>query len=277
MAIQQRVHHSGESRSENFPVASWLLPKSARVPIMIFYDFARGADNIADNSSMDLDERMEALNLLKESLDNHYTNSLPPWALAYHKLVQSGGLRAEYGQALLSAFMQDCEKLRYETWDELLDYCQRSAAPVGQAMLELCGEKQADISASDKLCSALQILNHVQDIRDDYENLDRIYVPNSWWNGLKEEDCSSIKMGVDMKQAVIQMLNHTDQLIEQSAALLPTIGSRRLRIEITTIHLIARKLSAKLRQKDVMAQHVSLSKSSYLLCFVKAIFKGWSA
>lgn len=264
-----------ERASENFPVASWLLPQSARVPIMIFYDFARGADNIADNASMDAEDRLESLQLLKESLENHYANRLPPWAQAYHKLVQSGGLRSDYGEALLSAFMQDCEKTRYETWDELLDYCQRSAAPVGRAVLELCGEKEADIDASDKLCNALQILNHIQDIRADYQTLNRIYVPKEWWSTLQENDFTSEQMHDGLKKAITQMLDKTDQLIVESKSLLPTIVSRRLRIEITMIHIIAMKLSQKLRRSDVMARHVRLNKVDYIGCLVSAMVKGW--
>ena len=107
--------------------------------------------------------------------------ALPDWAVPYHRSLIETGCPAQNGRDLLSAFIQDATKLRYVDWDDLMDYCQRSAASVGRVMMDIHGESgHADIEGSDALCNALQVLNHLQDCGEDYLALDRVYVPEPW-------------------------------------------------------------------------------------------------
>ena len=87
------------------------------------------------------------------------------------------GVTAEHCHDVLQAFRLDAVKLRYRDWDDLMEYCRYSASPVGRQLLDLHGESRATWRASDALCSALQVLNHLQDCVKDYHALDRVYIP----------------------------------------------------------------------------------------------------
>lgn len=269
MAIQ----HQAARLDENFPVASWLIPPQARTDILALYDFARGADNIADDGSLPASERYAALQALREALDKYHKNRLPPWAVPYFERVERGFLPASYGDRLLQAFMLDTQKHRYANLRELLDYCDLSAAPVGQAVLVLCGEKEADLAASDALCHVLQLLNHLQDIQSDYVDRGRIYLPVDWMaiHGVAETDLKAASSSEGLRQVIDQVLDVCDAQLVMARALLPTIRARRLRWEVATIHAIAVKLATKLRAQDPLAMRVSLSKTDKLIC----LWRGW--
>jgi len=153
-----------KSNKENFPVASILIPKKYRDKIMEFYQFARNADDIADSSTLSEGDKLEKLGLIEREILEEF----PSWAKDNEEL--------KYGLDLLRAFRQDSIKNRYDDIDELLDYCIHSANPVGQYILYIM-EEQADLKASDALCTALQIINHIQDYKEDYKELNRIYLP----------------------------------------------------------------------------------------------------
>ena len=92
-------------------------------------------------------------------------------------ILNDRGLSTRHAQDLLSAFRQDATKLRYANWEELIDYCSRSAMPVGRFVLDVHGEARETWPASDALCAALQVINHLQDCAKDYQSLDRVYIP----------------------------------------------------------------------------------------------------
>ena len=117
MAIQYQAYR----KRENFPVASRLIPRKARNAVLAFYDFARGADNIADHATMEPAEKEAALLSLQNALAQHFKNQMPPWAQAYYTAIYSGQLKSIHGEQLLEAFIQDTRKNRYATSEELLD------------------------------------------------------------------------------------------------------------------------------------------------------------
>ena len=147
---------------ENFPVASWLLPAALRAPVEAIYRFAREADDIADEG----DDR-PAIRLAK--LEAHRGQIEP--------IVREHGLPREPFADLLDAFAQDVSKTRYASYAELLDYCRRSANPVGRLLLHLFKRtSETDLAQSDAICSALQLANFWQDVAIDHEK-GRIYLP----------------------------------------------------------------------------------------------------
>lgn len=168
---------------ENFPVASLLLPARLRHPVSIVYKFARSADDIADEGDASADERLDALrgyDLQLERLDA----GLAPHALPEHELfvalaavLERYGLEVRPFRDLLSAFSQDAVTGRYESFADVLDYCSRSANPVGRIMLGLYRADSAQYRAwSDQICSALQLINFWQDVAVDRAK-NRIYLP----------------------------------------------------------------------------------------------------
>ncbi len=167
------------SHYENFPVASPLLPARLRAPIRVIYAFARSADDIADEGELSAEERIAGLHAYEGELDRIEQGQEPETSL-FRELkivIASHHLPIKPLRDLLSAFRQDVSKTRYQSFDELLDYCSRSADPVGRIMLALFGEKNEEaLQQSDQICSALQIINFLQDVAIDWEK-SRVYLP----------------------------------------------------------------------------------------------------
>ena len=164
---------------ENFPVASWLLPKRLRRPVEAIYRFARSADDIADEGDAPAAERLNQLAAYHAELDRIECGETPtdpvfgPLAAA----IRAHAIPITPFRDLLSAFAQDVEKKRYASFGEVMDYCRRSANPVGRLMLHLYGNTDArHLAYSDAICSSLQLINFLQDIAVDYQK-ERIYLP----------------------------------------------------------------------------------------------------
>ena len=164
---------------ENFPVASPLLPAELRAPVRVIYAFARSADDLADEGDASPAERIAALNEYERELDHidagRTTNNELFQQLAL--TLKEHHLNTQLLRDLLSAFRQDVVQTRYASFDELLDYCSRSANPVGRIMLALSDQYSPDmLEQSDAICSALQLINFWQDVAIDSEK-SRIYIP----------------------------------------------------------------------------------------------------
>ena len=169
---------------ENFPVASFLLPKKLVPAVEAIYAFARSADDIADEGNAAPGERLAALERYAQALAAIGRGKVAAGAPApdpmFRRLaavIQQYDLPLQPFYDLLSAFKQDVVVKRYPDFAQLLDYCRRSANPVGFLMLSLYGAADdANVRDSDAICSALQLINFLQDVAVDRKK-DRIYVP----------------------------------------------------------------------------------------------------
>jgi len=164
---------------ENFPVASILLPRRIRRAVEIIYYFARQADDIADEGDLSSDERLAKLDEYRLELNRIEAGNTPitPLFAALAEIVKIYRLPVQLFHDLLDAFSQDVVKKRYENFDELLDYCRRSANPVGRLLLHIYGEtSEQNLIYSDHICTSLQLINFWQDIQKDYA-ISRIYLP----------------------------------------------------------------------------------------------------
>ncbi len=167
------------SHYENFPVASPLLPPEMRAPVRVIYAFARSADDLADEGDAAATERLSALQSYVAELDRIDTGQEPQSALfmALRETLRDHGLSTAPLRDLLSAFAQDVTTTRYERFDDLRDYCRRSADPVGRILLTLFGETRSEsLAQSDAICSALQLINFLQDVAIDWQK-SRVYLP----------------------------------------------------------------------------------------------------
>ncbi|WP_455201352.1 squalene synthase HpnC [Kaarinaea lacus] len=167
------------SHYENFPVASLLLPRNLRQPIAVIYAFARSADDFADEGQLTQQQRLEKLNRYSTLLET--INDIPqtdPIFIALQDVINKHQLPVKLFHDLLTAFKQDVTKKRYQNFNEILDYCQHSANPVGRLLLHLIGQATPEnLQRSDSICSSLQLINFLQDIFQDYDENDRIYLP----------------------------------------------------------------------------------------------------
>lgn len=164
---------------ENFPVASLLVPARLREAVGVIYRFARSADDFADEGDAPPAERLASLDSYRAELDRIAADKPPETTLFADvaRIVRNHKLPLAPFYDLLSAFSQDVVKARYASFDELLDYCARSANPVGRLMLHLFGAADApSLVRSDAICSALQLINFWQDVAIDWKK-DRVYLP----------------------------------------------------------------------------------------------------
>ena len=159
---------------ENFPVASLLLPAPLREPVEIIYRFARSADDFADEGSDPPQVRLQKLNDYRAQLAAPST----PLFRDVEKIIREHDLPVQLFADLLDAFSQDVTKKRYEDFPRLMEYCRLSANPVGRLLLHLFKRtSDSDLRRSDAICSALQLINHWQDVDIDYTKDNRVYLP----------------------------------------------------------------------------------------------------
>src|SRR5271170_1982922 len=236
---------SGKWRSsENFPVGSFLIRRDLRVHVHAFYRFARNADDIADNPGLIADEKIGRLDRMGAILDGASGKDSPAASAMRESLLETG-VTAQHSHDVLHAFRLDAVKLRYRDWDDLMGYCRYSASPVGRQLLDLHGESRTTWPASDALCSALQVLNHLQDCAADYRALDRVYLPLA--------DLDAAGCGVEILAAPVAspalrgvldtMLDRTERLIAAARALPPLVAARGLRWESGVIVALAARLA----------------------------------
>lgn len=257
---EPRIHPAIET--ENFPVASALLPQAWRAPIFDFYRFVRELDDIADHPQLAREEKREKLRLIRLALREKRDDLLPEWALPYVQQIEAERFSAQHGDQLWQAFWQDTEKSRYRNFAELMAYCTLSANPVGRALLEIAEEPNPNLAAADALCSALQLLNHLQDVRSDYLQRQRIYLPQAWLAeaGLAEKVLEKAQTGAKLRSVFDSWLDEIDALLRQAGHLPRSLRHRGLRWEVRVMLALARGLSRKLRKADPMAKKVKLGK-----------------
>ena len=265
-----------EENTENFPVGSWLIPADCRPHVRAFYNFARQSDDIADAPNLSVAEKLEPLQRAQRALGLDET-ALPDWAVLYHRSLIETGNSPRHGRDLLSAFIQDVTRLRYRDWDDLMDYCNRSAASVGRVMLEIHGETDADFEGSDALCNALQVLNHLQDCKQDYLALDRVYLPEPWLEeaGGSVEDLALDHATSALRAVIERCLDGVDALLDRARSMPPSVRRRGLRLESALILRLARRLARLLREQDPVAGRVKVSKPAWAWCGVCAVARSW--
>ena len=260
---------------ENFPVGSWLLPARLRPHIAFFYHFARAADDIADNPDLPAEEKIIRLNAFEDALRGKIADNLAlSTAHRMRESLECSGVTMEHCVKLLAAFKQDATKLRYGDWDELIGYCDLSAAPVGRYLLDLHGGSRDGYTASDALCNALQIINHLQDCGDDYINLERVYLPLEYFadSGGRVEDLGSSSSNTALRRVYDRTIEGIEQLLVVAHDLPGGLKSRRLAMESSAIMFIAKRLAGHLRRRDPLARRVALTKAEYFGCCARGAF-----
>lgn len=172
--------HLAETHYENFHVASWFLPKALRPHFHSIYAYCRISDDLGDEVG-DRSVALALLDLWGRELDACYEGrARHPVFVALAETIRACGIPKEPFADLLVAFRQDQTVTRFETMDDVLVYCRYSANPVGRLVLYACGEvSEENFRLSDATCSALQLANFWQDVRGDYEQRDRIYIPQA--------------------------------------------------------------------------------------------------
>ncbi len=263
--VQPKSRHD-----ENFPVGSWLVAPKLRPVVHAYYAFARRADDIADSPDLEPGVKIRRLDAMDESLRTAGTaisgdrEDLEVASILREHLAEMN-ISHTVASDLLVAFRRDAVNDRYRTWGELMDYCRFSACPVGRFLLGLHGETLGTVE-SDALCSALQVLNHIQDAKADYLSLNRVYVPLDWLR----TDCGEVEdLGAErsspaVRQTIQRMNDYTGALIDRAAPLSVRVTSRRLAAEVAVCLVLARRLNCKLAASDPIESPVKLGRPDWL-------------
>jgi squalene synthase HpnC len=243
-------------RDENFPVASILIEARFRPTIIAFYRFARTADDVADHASASAAEKLHRLAEMRGALIGDHDRE--PVTVALRQALADRGLPVVHGLDLLEAFRRDVIQSRYATWDALMDYCRYSAAPVGRMVLDIHGEPPSTWPASDALCAALQVINHLQDCGEDYRELDRVYLPEEDL-GAAGQDVTALaapRASAGLRLVIGSLARRTQELLLRSRPLADQVRNRRLQLEIAFTQRLAEDLARLLIVRDPLCERV---------------------
>lgn len=271
------VERSKNADEENFPVGSQLIAAPLRKHVAAFYDFARTADDIADSPDLPSSEKLRKLNDLEEVLRGRESTTPETLCAAELRLsLQECNVTIDHARDLLKAFRMDASGKKYETFEDLTGYCRYSAAAVGRFMLDLHKESPSAYFSSDALCAALQINNHLQDCKKDYLTLNRVYLPQVWFDeqGLTADALNADRTNEKLRAVFDRAVSAIEGLLTESAPIPMVIRSRGLRMEVCVIYKLAQRLAARLKTQDILAQNVSLRKSDWFIAGLAGVFAG---
>jgi squalene synthase HpnC len=260
---------------ENFPVASILLPKRLRRPVEIIYHFARQADDFADEGEVPNEERLVKLDSFRAEL-NRIAADEPPQTPLFQdvaEIVAAYRLPLQLFHDLLDAFSQDVVKKRYANFDEVLDYCRRSANPVGRLLLHLYDEATPqNLDYSDDICTSLQLINFWQDVKKDYA-IGRIYLPQDDMAkfGVTEQHIAEGRNNAEWRELMSFEVERAGAMMTRGAPLC-SILCGRIGIEMRLIIAGGRRILRKLQavNYDMFERRPTLQKHDWVIMLFRS-------
>lgn len=260
---------------ENFPVASILMPSHLRRPVSLIYRFAREADDFADEGDLLPNERLALLRNFNRELDLIESGQPPeiPWFADLAHIIRQHHLPVPLFRDLISAFSQDVTQDRYADYPAVLDYCRRSANPIGRLLLVLYGAASEQNNAwGDAICSSLQLINFWQDVDIDYRK-SRIYLPQNEMTqyGITEHQLARKDTSGNWREFMKFQVERTRQFL-YSGAPLGRVLTGRLGLEMRMIIAGGDRILSKITQVDydVFRHRPALKPYDWLLMFVRA-------
>lgn len=264
---------SGKNKgTENFPVGSILIRPDLRPHVHAYYRWARMADDIADNPALAPEDKVARLDLMEAALKDPARRDVQVAAEMRESLRATNVPEVDCTD-LLVAFRWDATKLRYDDWADLMKYCRYSASPVGRYLLDVHGEDPVGKHYSDALCDALQVINHLQDCKDDYLEMNRVYVPldHLTAEGIGVEALGEPRCSPALRRVLDRLLDETAELMQRARKLPAALRDTRLRCESATIVRLADTLIQHLRRRDPLAERVKLKKPAVAWCAIQGI------
>lgn len=267
---------------ENFPVASVVLPKHLREPISLIYTFARQADDFADEGSQKPSWRLAKLHGFKLELDQIKANeaSKSPFFTELGKMIRKYHLPLEPFYDLLSAFGQDVTKERYANFNEILDYCCRSANPIGTLLLHLFEKATPEnLVYSNKICTALQLINFYQDVAIDFDNefhKSRIYLCQDEMKkfGVNEAQIASKHTNRHWEEFMLFNIDRAEKMLNEGKPLEHVLPGR-IGLEMRMIIGGGERVIYKLRsvRGDVFKHRPTLQTWDWPVILLKALLR----
>lgn len=252
-------------RDENFPVASFLIAPRHRAIVLSFYRFARAADDVSDHPTASPEEKLKLLDAMRRTVIGEAEES--PEAVSVREQMRERSIGPQHCVDLIEAFSRDVTKLRYRDFDDLMDYCRYSAMPVGRFVLDVHGENRSTWPASDALCAALQVINHLQDCGKDYHALNRVYIPMDSFAaaGTAPEALAASRASPQLLAAIRGLAERTSVLLDRARPFASQIRDTRLGLEVSVIQRLAEDLAERLKHRDPLSMRVHHTKAEALM------------
>lgn len=269
-----KLRHKNKNQ-ENFPVGMMLFDRNKRQLVFDYYKFARYADDVADDPIIKPQSKVEKLYQLEDIFLNNksYKGQKFKFVLELRKKFNDYQLSTSLATDLLIAFRKDSMGFEYQTWGQLVDYCKFSAAPVGRFMLAIHNENPTTYLPATSLCVALQIVNHIQDIKYDAEILKRIYLPAEMMKkyNVCKEDLLQNQSSLGLRKMIEKILEQTKGLIKEGELLPTIIKSANLRMEVCIILSLTNIMVKKILKGDVLAKEIKLSGFDWIRAVISGI------
>lgn len=277
--VQASIAHA-QQHYENFPVASILLPKRYRNAVAIIYSFARQADDFADEGDLAPEQRLANLQRFRDELEliQAYIQPNTDFFRTLQHTIQAHRLPIQPFLDLLDAFSQDVVKTRYANFAEVMDYCQRSANPVGNLLLHLYGHATPEkLKLSDDICSALQLINFYQDIAIDFDKNEgkrRIYLCQDEMQaaGIDESTIAQKQANAQWQAFMLMNIQRAEQLLKRGKPLGKQLPGR-LGFELRMIIAGGERIISKLKavHGDIFYHRPQLTKLDWVIILLKAL------
>ena len=268
-----------ESHYENFHVASWFLPKKLRPHFHAIYAYCRVSDDLGDEVG-DHEQALALLDQWNEELDACYAGTARhPVFVALAETIHACQIPKEPFADLLTAFKQDQTVTRFRTMDEVLAYCRYSANPVGRLVLYVCGYSDAErFRLSDATCSALQLANFWQDVASDYQQRDRIYLPQDAMQrfGVTEETIAASiaagKAAPEFRALLKDQVAYARSLFEAGLPLIGMVDSE-LALDLDLFSRGGLEILRAIEQRDydVLSARPAISKATKIALALRAV------
>lgn len=267
-----------QSHYENFPVASFLIKKEWKKYVFSVYAFARIADDIADEiTEIPVDERLKMIEqmeaLLNEKVRSNMTN---PVFIALKRTMIDKEITSEPFKKLLTAYKMDINFKQAETFYDLLDYCKYSAEPIGELVLKITENyNENNIILSNKICSALQLINFWQDFSIDLKN-NRVFIPSEYLEKYKLNinDLFERKKTHKLLFCLDELYNQTETLLIEGSKLVKYLDNLRVKLEIKATVLGGLEILKKIRNLhgNILDARPKLGKKDFFVIFTKVLF-----
>lgn len=259
--------------NENFPVGM-MISSRLKPLVELYYHSARFADNIADSNVIDKPKKLAKLEDIRKAFLNPESGNNLHLVRNLGKMFVKENLDASLYTDLLKAFEKDASGIKIQIWEELIDYCRYSAAPVGRFMLAISNENVSTYLPAENLCVLLQIIDHLSDIKEDLSLLGRIYIPTQIMNEyrVRESDLGLSYTKPEVKHMLSDIVNRLEKMQDDAKILPKLIKKFSLRYEVEIILSLTNSMIKKYKKADILQKAPKPSVFDWSKAFVFAFF-----
>ena len=249
-----------QAKDENFPVGMLISPKLKNI-VQTYYQAARDADDAADNPLLSAEQKKAVLDNIELAFRQPDRPTEFKSAAKLGRLFAAENLDSSLYTDLLTAFRMDAENQPIEIWEQLLNYCNYSAVPVGRFMLAIHNENPSSYLPAATLCAVLQITNHLQDLKKDAVNLQRFYLPHEMMeqHGARYSDIYLSFTKPALREVINETTDKLRMMLQDAEPIFKIVKNIRLKWELGVIFSLTNSMIKKIERRDVLHDNIRLN------------------